>query len=317
MFKAREGFIGSQFIEIIEWIDETENTIIHKFEDNDRQIKNGAQLIVRESQTAIFLNEGRVHQGQNGDVFLAGRHVLKTENLPILASLKGWKYGFESPFKADVYFINTKQFIGFLWGTTAPILMRDAELGAVRLRAHGNFSFKVADALKFFREVAGVGSIFTTDSVNAYLRGVCVSVFADAMASAQIPVMDLSTRYTELSRCTLANAQGRFEEIGLSLSGFTVEGITLPDEVERHIDKLGSMNVISDLDKYTKFQVAEAIPIAAATTGGIAGLGAQLAVGQQIAEKMTGASDVKKYCVKCGTALPADALFCMKCGEKQ
>jgi len=317
MSKGREGFIGSQLIEIIEWIDETNNTIIQKFEDKDRQIKNGAQLTVRESQVAIFLNEGRIKQGQYGDVFPPGRHILKTENLPILASLKGWNHGFESPYKADVYFVSTKQFLNFRWGTQKPILMRDVDLGAVRLRAYGNFAFKVTDAPMFFKEVAGTTSTVTTDSVNGYLRGIAVSVFADTFATAQIPAFDLSAKYIELGRRTLTSAQSRFNEMGIELSGFTVESIALPEEVEKHIDKLGSMNVVGDIDKYTKFQVAESILNIANNGGGIAGLGAQLAIGQQIAQSVAGSSAGSKYCAKCGTSLPNDAQFCVKCGAKQ
>jgi membrane protease subunit (stomatin/prohibitin family) len=293
MFKAREGLIGSQLIEVIEWIDETDNTIIHKFEDNDRQIKYGAQLTVRESQVALFLNEGQLVEEQFGDVFPPGRHVLYTENLPILASLKGWYHGFESPFKADVYFVSTKQFLNFKWGTQTPVLMRDVELGAVRIRAFGNFAFRVLDAPRFFKEVAGTTSTVTTDNVNLYLRGIGVSVFSDTLANSQIPVLDISRNYVELSRRTLEAAQGRFTEIGLSLSGFTVESVALPEDVEKHIDKLGSMNVIGNLDRYTKFQVTESIPAAASADGGIAGLGAQLAIGQQIAKSVLGGEESK------------------------
>ncbi|GHU77736.1 antifreeze protein, type I [Clostridia bacterium] len=317
------GLIGSQLIEIIKWIDETENTVVHKFEDSDREIKNGARLVVRETQVAIFLDEGRLAEGQYGDVFHAGTHTLITENIPVLSSLRGWAHGFESPFKADIYFVSTKQFLGFRWGTSAPVFMRDADLGVVRLRVHGSFSFKVTDAVRFFKEVAGTASTVTTESVNDYLRGVGVSVFTNTLATAQIPAIDLAMRYADLSRRTLDTAQEHFNAIGLTLTAFTVESITLPEEVEKHVDKLGSMNVIGDIDRYAKFQTAEAIPAAVSASGGIAGLGAQFAIGQQIAKGVTEMGSEKttktaaKYCAKCGAELPADVLYCVKCGVKQ
>jgi len=327
MQRARNGLISGQFIEIIEWIDTTNDTIIHKFPDNDSQIKNGAQLIVRESQVAIFLNEG-----QMGDVFRPGTHTLSTSNIPVLSSLKGWKYGFESPFKADVYFVSTKQFTGFRWGTANPILMRDAEFGVVRLRAFGNYAFLISDAPKFFWEIAGTNPTVTTESVQSYLRSMIVTVFTDTLASARIPALDLSSKYQELSRLTLGNAQERFRDIGLALSGFTVESIALTEDVERYVDKRSSMNVIGDLDRYAKFQTADAIPEALANPGGIAALGAGLTLGNEIAKALGGtlitppananppaspaSGPSQLVCSKCNTSLPANAVFCLNCGQK-
>ena len=342
--RAREGLIGGQLIEVIEWIDDTADTIIHKFPDHDCQIKNGAQLIVRESQVAIFLNEG-----QMGDVFYPGTHRLTTQNTPVLSSLKGWKYGFESPFKADVYFVNTKQFVGFRWGTGNPILMRDEEFGIVRLRSFGNFAFRVTDAPKFFWEIAGTNPTVTTESVHSYLRSMVVSVFADMLANERIPALDLSTKYLELSRIMLDAAQERFREAGLLLSGFTIESIALTEDVEKHVDKRSSMSVIGNLNNYTKFQVADSIPEAMANPGGVAGMGAGFALGQEIAKALGGSlvsqsgaeiqpnqaaaaavgaaafqqlampqksSEGAVICLSCNTSLPAGAAFCISCGQK-
>jgi len=283
MPKSRDGIISSQFIEVIEWIDDTTDTIVHKFPVHGNHIKNGAQLTVRESQVAIFLNEG-----QMGDVFSPGRYYLTTENIPILTKLKSWKYGFQSPFMADVYFVNTKQFAGFRWGTANPILMRDSELGVVRLRSYGNFAFRITDAQEFFWEIAGTNPNVTTESVNSYLRGLVVSAFSDTLAKSRVPVFDLSSNYLELSRLTLGIAQQRFNQAGVELCGFNVESISLPDDVERHVDKRSSMGVIGDFDKYAKFQMADSIPDAMANPGGLAVLGASFVLGQEMAKTLGG-----------------------------
>ena len=334
MQNPRTGIISSQLIEIIEWTDTTNDTIIYKFPVHNNQIKNNAQLIVRESQVAIFLNEG-----QMGDVFYPGRHLLTTKNIPVLSSLKGWKYGFESPFKADVYFVNTKQFAGFRWGTANPILMRDQELGVVRLRAFGNFAFRVTDAPKFFWEIAGTNLHVTTEGAQTKLRSLVVSIFSDTLANARIPVLDLSTKYLELSRLTMDYARQSFGDVGLMLSGFTVENISLTEDVEKHVDKRSSMNVVGDLDKYTKFQMADSIPDAMVNPGGMASMGAGFALGAEIAKALGGslvsststitpvvvtpklsgtASPTSSaiICANCNANLPTGAAFCSNCGQK-
>jgi membrane protease subunit (stomatin/prohibitin family) len=318
MQKGRSGFISSQFIEIIEWIDSASDTIVHKFEDHDSQIKNGAQLIVRESQSAIFLNGGRL-----ADVFPPGRYALNTQNLPILSSLKGWRYGFESPFKADIFFVSTKQFTGFHWGTANPILMRDAEFGVVRLRSFGSFSFRINNAAGFLREIAGTNPTVATEGITANLRSLIVSIFAATLAKSGIPALDLSTKYHELGRMALASAQSQFQQIGVSLTGVTVENISLTEEVEKHIDKKSSMGVIGDLDRYAKFQAADSIPAAMANPGGLAGMGAGMAIGQSLAAALSGtllspqttAASSGTACASCKTSNPANAAFCSKCGK--
>jgi membrane protease subunit (stomatin/prohibitin family) len=320
MQKARDGFIGGQFIEVIEWIDGTADTMIHKFGDADCQIKNGAQLTVRESQAAVFVNEGQI-----ADVFTPGRYTLATRNIPVLSSLKGWKYGFESPFKADVYFVNTKQFTGFRWGTANPILTRDQEFGAVRLRAFGTFAFRVTDPARFLRDIAGTNPNFTAEGVQNHLRSLAVSVFTDTLVNQRIPALDLSSKYLELGRLTLGNARQRFDGAGLAVSGFTVENISLTEEVERHVDKRSSMNAVGDLDTYAKFQMADSIPEAMANPGGAAGLGAGLALGQEIAKALGGTLAAPRKaagvpsnaaCPSCGASLPPGSMFCMRCGVR-
>ena len=244
------------------------------------------------------------------------------------------KYGFESPFKADVYFVNTRQFAGFRWGTANPILMRDQELGVVRLRAFGSFAFRVTDAPKFFWEIAGTNPHVTTEEAQAKLRSLVVSIFSDTLANARIPVLDLSTKYLELSRITMDYARQSFGDVGLMLSGFTVENISLTEDVEKHVDKRSSMNVVGDLDKYTKFQMADSIPDAMANPGGMASMGAGFALGAEIAKALGGslvsstpaaitpipsgsASPASAIiCANCNANLPTGAAFCSNCGQK-
>lgn len=287
MQNSRSGLISKQLKEIIEWTDTTANTLIYKFPVHNDQIKNGAQLTVRESQVAIFICEGRI-----GDIFPPGRYQLTTRNIPIISSLKGWKYGFESPFKADVYFVSTRQFVGYPWGTANPILTRDEELGIVRLRGYGNFAFRITDPAAFFKEIAGTNPNLSTETVEGHLRGMAVSVFSDTLAKEHIPVFNLSAMYLELGRLTLSNAKQRFSQSGISLSGFIIESISLTEEVERHVDKRTSMNIIRDMDRYAKFQLADSIPEAMANPGGMAGLGASFALGQQIANALRGNSNI-------------------------
>ena len=349
MARPRDGLISSQFIEVIEWTDETTDTIVYKFPVHNNHIKNGAQLTVRESQVAIFLNEGDM-----GDIFYPGRYELTTRNIPVLSKLKSWKYGFQSPFKADVYFVNTKQFVGFRWGTANPILMRDQELGVVRLRSFGNFSFRITSPPLFFMEIAGTNPNVTTAVVEMHIKSIAISIFSDTLANARIPVFDLSTKYHELSQLTLAIAQQRFNQIGVEISGFSVENISLPEDVERLVDKRSSMGIIGDFDKYAKFQLADSIPDAMANPGGLAVMGASLALGQELSKALGGtlitppspaplhaptptATSVPsipttsapipgmppltsnygtKVCGNCKEDLPSGAAFCISCGQK-
>jgi excisionase family DNA binding protein len=279
-------YLKTQFLEIIEWQDDSRDTITFRFPDMDKEIKNGAQLIVRESQTAQF-----VYLGQFGDTFGPGKHTLTTDNIPILSTLKGWKYGLHSPFKADVYFVNTRLFTGNKWGTANPIMLRDADFGIVRARAYGTFDFHVTDVKTFLKEVAGTDDHFRLDEFSDTMRSRIVSVFTDALASAKVPVLDLASRYTELGAALLPVINPAVTtKYGIEISSFIVENVSVPPEVEQAIDKRSSMAAIGNLNDYVKFQMAESMTKGGGEAGGMAGtaagLGAGLAMGQQMMAAM-------------------------------
>ena len=269
----------SQYIEIIEWTDDTRDTLSYRFPDGDRAIKRGAQLIVRESQAAQF-----VYLGQYGDTFGPGRHSLVTDNIPVLNRLKGWKYGFESPFKADVYFVTTRLFPGTPWGTANPVMLRDADLGVVRVRAFGTYDFRVVDPKRFLGEVAGTDVHFQVGEFANTMRSRVVSVFSEALAASHIPVFDVASRYSELGQALLPLINPALKEkYGLEMATFVVENVSVPPEVEQAIDKRSSMAAVQNLNDYVKFQIAQGV---ASGTAGPAGLGAELAVGMSVAQQM-------------------------------
>jgi len=280
-------YLKTQFLEIIQWQDDSRDTISWRFPDEDKEIKRGAQLIVRESQTAQF-----IYLGQFGDTFGPGKHTLTTDNLPILATLKGWKYGFESPFKADVYFVNTRLFTGNKWGTANPIMMRDADFGIVRARAYGIYDFKVVDVKTFLKEVAGTDDHFRLDEFADTMRSRIVSVFTDALASAKVPVLDVAARYQEIGEALLPLINPAVtSKYGIEIASFIVENVSLPAEVEQAIDKRSSMAAVCNLNDYVKFQMAEGMTKGggegAAMASTAAGLGAGLAMGQQMMNAMS------------------------------
>jgi excisionase family DNA binding protein len=275
------NYLKTQLLDIIQWEDDSRDTLSWRFPDEDKEIKRGAQLIVRESQIAQF-----VYLGQFGDTFGPGKHTLTTDNIPILSTLKGWKYGFESPFKADVYFVNTRLFSGNKWGTSNPVMMRDADFGIVRVRAFGTFDFKIVDVKTFLKEVAGTDHHFRLDEFLDAMRSRLVSVFSDALASSRVPVLDVATRYTELGDALLPliNPQttGKY---GIEIASFIVENVSVPPEVEGAIDKRSSMAAVGNLNDYVKFQMAEAMGKGGdggGTASAAAQLGAGLAMGQQM-----------------------------------
>ena len=274
------GFIKGELLEIIEFTDDSRDTLAWRFPDDDKAIKNGAQLIVRESQQAQF-----VYLGQFGDTFEPGKHSLVTENIPVLTKLKGWKYGFQSPFKADVYFVTTRLFTGNKWGTANPIMLRDSDFGAVRLRAFGTYDFKIVNAPVFLKEVAGTDHHFRLDEFADTMRSRIVSIFSNALAACGVPALDLAARYTELgdSLLPLINPQV-IAKYGLEVTSFLIENISVPPEVEAAIDKRSSMSAIGNLNDYVKFQLAESM-----TNGGGGGSGtdaAQMAMGFGMAQEM-------------------------------
>ena len=275
-------FIKGELLEIIEFVDDSRDTLSWRFPDEDRAIKNGAQLIVRESQVAQF-----VYLGQFGDQFKPGKYSLTTENIPVLTTLKGWKYGFQSPFKADVYFVTTRLFTGNKWGTANPIMMRDEDFGAVRLRAFGTFDFRIVDAPVFLKEVAGTDHHFRLDEFADTMRSRIVSVFSESLASARIPALDVASRYSELGEALLPLINGQVvPKYGLEITSFIVENISVPPEVEAAIDKRSSMAAIGNLNDYVKFQMAQSMTQGGGEGGSAAALPAQMAMGFGLAQEM-------------------------------
>ncbi len=312
----------SQFIEVIEWLDESKDTILYRFPVVGQEIKNGAQLIVRESQAAVFVFEGQV-----ADVFGPGRYTIDGGNTPVLSKLGAWKYGFDSPFKAEVYFVNTKQFTDMKWGTANPIMLRDADFGIVRLRAFGAYSLRVAEPQTFIKEIAGTNGKFDTEDIDTQLKRAIVTEFSDAIGEMKIPALDLAAQYKELGEAIRAKINEDFKTYGLEVTKFYVENISLPPEVEAAMDKRSQMGAIGNVDQYMKFQAADALRDAAQNEGGGAGLGASLgagfAVGGQMAnafgnvgQQGSGQQTNTIACPTCGKPNAAGTKFCGDCGAK-
>ena len=275
------NLIKNQLIEVIEWTDDSRDTLSYRWPDEDKEIKNGAQLIVRESQLVQF-----VAAGQYADLFNPGKHTLTTENVPMLSTILGWKYGFQSPFKCDIYYLNTRLFTGNKWGTANPVMMRDKDFGVVRLRAFGTYDFRIVEAAKFLREVAGTDQNFRLDEFADTMRSRIVSVFTEALARAGVPALDVAQRYAELGDALLplVNPAMR-EKYGLEITSFVLENVSVPPEVEQAIDKRSSMGVIGNLNDYVKYQMGLALG-----QGGEAGAAAtrpaQMAMGFGMAQEM-------------------------------
>ena len=275
--------IKGEFIDVIQWTDDSGDTLVHRFERHGNEIKNGAQLTVRQGQTAVFVDEGEL-----ADVFGPGMYTLETSNLPILSTLKGWKHGFQSPFKAEVYFVSTRLFTDQKWGTKNPITMRDSEFGPVRVRAFGTYAIRVADPKVFLTEIVGTDGRFTTGEVTDQIRNILVARFSDALAESGIPVLDMAANLDELGGTLLGRVTSDLTGYGLRLETLLVENVSLPPAVEEALDKRTSMGVIGDLSKFTQYQTATAIGDAARNPGGggaaAAGIGAGL--GMAMANQM-------------------------------
>lgn len=284
-FDNLKNQIGSQFIEIIEWLDDSDDTLVYRFPVYNQEIKMGAQLTVRENQVALFVNEG-----QAADLFTPGRYELSTQNIPILTTLRGWKYGFQSPFKAEVYFFNTRLFTDLKWGTANPVMMRDAEFGMIRMRAYGTFAMKVADPKEFFKTVVGTQGLTTTEDIVGQLRSTIISHFSDIVAESKIAALDLASSYRELADLAKKELGSQFAMFGLDLSRFVIDNISLPEEVEAAIDQRTKLGVLGDkMQQYTQLQTADAIKVAAANPGGLAGAGVGLGAGVAMGQAMGGA----------------------------
>ncbi len=316
----------NQFIEVIEWLDESQSTLVYRFPVAGQEIKNGAQLIVRESQAAVFVFEGQV-----ADVFTPGRYTVEGGNTPILSKLGAWKYGFNSPIKSEVYFVNTKQFTDMKWGTSNPIMLRDADFGIVQLRSFGAYSLRVADPAVFVKEIAGTNAHFSTDDIEGQLKRAIVTEFSDAIGELKIPALDLASQYKEIGDKIRGHINVDFANYGLEVTKFYLENVSVPQEVQDAINKRAAMGAIGNVDQYMKFQAADALRDAAQNEGGGAGLGAGLgagfAMGNQMANAFGGgqqggavqapaAAAATVPCPTCGKPNAAGVKFCSDCGGK-
>lgn len=309
--------LKGELIDIIEWTDKVDGLLVHRFNRYQNEIKMGAQLVVRPGQRAIFVREGKI-----ADQFEPGTYTLETSNMPILSTLYGWKYGFNSPFKAEVYFIETTEQLDRKWGTPNPVMLRDADFGIVRLRCRGNYSYKIGEKEEMLTRFVGAGEQFFADALEDQVRTKVISSFSDAIGELKIPALDLAAQYDEISTAMKAKLDGYFVEMGLSLLTFTLENISLPDEVQNAMDERGSMSAIGNLNQYSQFQQAKALRDAANNQGGSgdmmgmmvgANLGGALSGNRQ--QPPTAQTTEVIACPKCQQHSPVGAKFCGSCGE--
>ncbi len=317
-------FVAKQFIDVIQWNEPEDGILAYRYPMQDMEIQNGGQLTVRESQMAAFVNEGKI-----ADVFGPGLHTLNTRNLPVLTDLMNWDKEFESPFKSDVYFFSTHLQIDQKWGTATPITIRDSEFGAVRIRGYGIYSFRVADPRTFFTQVSGTRPTYYVGDLEGQLRNTIVARMTDIFATSKISFLDMAANQAALGKQIEAEMKPNFAALGLELASFVVENISLPDELQKVMDQRIGVSMAGDLSKYTQFEAAQALPIAAANSGGAAGagvgLGAGVAMGQNMMAAMkqpseaapAAASAGAKFCVDCGKSVPGGAHFCPECGKAQ
>ena len=282
IFDTIKEKLSNEFIDIIEWLDYTDDTICHRFERYQNEIKNNAKLIVREGQTAVFINEGQL-----ADVFKPGTYTLNTQNLPILTTLKGWKYGFDSPFKAEVYFVNTHLFTDEKWGTKNPITLSDERFGLVEIRAFGTYAFKINDPGKFIIDIVGTDNNFTNFEINEHLKSLIATRFTDTVGKANLPIELYAANTTELSETCKEVMQPEFNSVGIALEKFYIENVSMPEDLKKEIFEYSRIDKL-DLDKLTKFKTAKAIEAAAANEGGTAGAGMGMGMGCVLAQQMGG-----------------------------
>ncbi|MBQ8468947.1 MAG: SPFH domain-containing protein [Clostridia bacterium] len=315
------GFFSTNILKAIEWADPSKDTIVYKYPMDGRKIVFGSKLTVRESQVAIFLNKGKL-----ADVFTPGTYTLHSSNLPILSQLLALPYGFKSPFFADVFFINTKQFTNQKWGTSNPITMRDKEFGTIRLRGYGTYSFKVDNAETFLKELFGTNSTFSTEDINQYLKSMLVSNISDTIAESKISALDIASNLNEFSKVVTEGVSEEFTKLGLKLTKLIIENISFPEAVEKAIDTRSSMGVLEgQMDTYVRYQSANAIGEAAKNpgTGGVgATIGTGMALGEVIRDSIKNstkpaAEEEKpaKFCPECGHKNRVNAKFCSECGK--
>ena len=275
------GFIRKQFIDVIEWPNPGDDTLMWRFPAEDQEIQTGATLVVRESQQALFVDEGKT-----ADLFGAGTHLLTTQTLPLLTNLKNWDKFFASPFKSDVYFFNLRQQLGRRWGTAQPVTVRDSEFGVVQLRAFGMYDYRISDPAKLFSEVTGVVAQYSREALDEPLRNVVMTRLASVFGSSGIAFLDMAANQVLLSQKMAELLAPDFARLGLTLERFSVESVTLPEAIQKALDERISMGVVGDLNRYTQYQTASAIPLAAQNEGGLAGVGAGVGVGAAIGQAM-------------------------------
>ncbi|HEY2016136.1 MAG TPA: SPFH domain-containing protein [Bryobacteraceae bacterium] len=326
------SFFSKQFIDVIHWTEPAEGVLAYRFPMEDMEIQNGGQLTVRDSQMAVFVNEGRI-----ADVFQPGLYTLSTHTLPILTYLMNWDKAFKSPFKSDVYFFSTRLQMNQKWGTATPITIRDREFGAVRMRAYGIYSYRIADPRIFHERVSGTRGVYLVNDLEGQLRNTIVGGMTNAFGASSIPFLDMAGNQGQLAQNMMALLKPVFAELGLSLESFVVENISMPEELQKMLDQRIGMNMIGDMGRYTQFQVAQSMPIAAANEGGgAAGIGVGLGAGLTMAQQMMNAAKPPapaapeaappapaasgagtKFCMNCGKPIPKPAKFCPECGGAQ
>lgn len=328
------SFIGKQFIDVIDWTEPGDGILAYRYPMQDREIQNGGQLTVRDSQLALFVNEGKI-----ADQFGPGLYRLTTNTLPILTYLQNWDKAFQSPFKSDVYYFSTRMQTDQHWGTPNPITVRDKEFGAVRLRAFGIYSYHLADPKVFYQKISGTREQYMVGDLEGQLREAIVGILSNTFAQSNVPFLDMAANQTQLATQATELLKPVFSNLGLALDTFVVENLSLPDELQKILDQRISMNMIGDMNRYTQFQVAQSMPIAAANEGaGGAGLGAGLGVGMGMAQTMmnsmkpatggtepapaapaaaSGPAAGSKFCMECGKPMPAAGKFCPSCGQAQ
>ena len=328
-------FIKKQFVDVIHWTETGEGVLAYRYPMQDMEIQYGAQLTVRESQMALFVNEGKA-----ADAFAPGRYTLETKTLPILTNLQHWDKAFESPFKSDVYFFSTRIQTNQKWGTPNPITIRDKDFGMVRLRGFGMFSYHITNPLIFHQKISGTRDLYTVAELDGHLRNTIVGRVSDTFAQSQIPFLDMAANLLELSQTLGQQLAPMFTDFGLTLDSFVVENLSLPEELQKRLDERIAMNMVGNMREYTQFQVAQSMPIAAGNEGGGgagmgAGLGAGMAMGKAMADALTpnapapggtssgapqpGAAPAgaTKFCTNCGTSIARAAKFCSECGSAQ
>jgi membrane protease subunit (stomatin/prohibitin family) len=313
-------FLVKQLIDVIQWTETGDGTLAYRYPMQDMEIQNGGRLTVRDSQMALFVNEGRI-----ADVFSPGLYSLNTRNLPLLTDLMNWDKGFESPFKSDVYFFSSRLRIDQRWGTATPITIRDKEFGMVRLRGYGIYAWRIADPRRFYSNVSGTRDFYYVSDLEGQLRNTIVARMTDVFALSEVAFVDMAANQAKLAEQIAAALQPAFAALGLELSQFVVENLSLPDELQKVLDQRIGMNMAGDLGRYTQFQAAQALPIAAANEGGAAGAGIGLGAGIAMAQTLAGALKTPedtagpetKFCVECGMPMPRHGKFCPECGKPQ